>query len=291
MLVARGRCHDADALIACCPGTGGIDFRASTSGAKTTTCHRSLIAPQALPSSQALPIPQPAPVPRFLVLIDAAHGGAESGARLSDRLLEKDLTLALSVRLRSILSAHGIAIATTRESDTNPSPDSRAAVANRTHAAACLVLHATASGSGTHLYTSSIPAAASAAHTGGLPSPPAPRSWTNAQAPFVTQSLRLSSDVSEALSHAGLPVTLGSIAMQPLDTMGCPAVLIELAPLLVRRGKDGAALGDSLTRRAFSTQLAALWSSGVPTGRHSHEALSSPAWHRRPGGHEKQKEA
>ncbi len=50
-------------------------------------------------------------------MIDAAHGGADSGARLSNHLLEKDLVLALSVRLRSVLSAHGISVVTTRESD------------------------------------------------------------------------------------------------------------------------------------------------------------------------------
>src|ERR1700722_3557726 len=55
--------------------------------------------------------------PHFSVVIDAAHGGADSGARLSDHLLEKDLTLSLSVRLRSMLGAHGIPVVTTRESD------------------------------------------------------------------------------------------------------------------------------------------------------------------------------
>src|SRR5271170_8445770 len=82
-----------------------------------------------LAGAQTTPPPPPPPAPppaqpsvlktspRFGVVIDAAHGGADGGARLSDHLLEKDLVLTLSVRLRSMLSAHGISVVTTRESD------------------------------------------------------------------------------------------------------------------------------------------------------------------------------
>jgi N-acetylmuramoyl-L-alanine amidase len=182
---------------------------------------------------------------RFVVLLDAAHGGAETGARLRDQpdqLLEKDLVLALSVRLRSVLTAHGIAVVTTRETDTNPAPDSRAAVANRAHASACLLLHATASGTGVHLYTSALQQTAPPA---GL------RPWATAQAAFLTQSLKLSSDLNAALGHASIPVTLGSVSLQPVDNMACPAVILEVAPLIPRRGKAGAAVGD----QAYQTRL------------------------------------
>lgn len=180
----------------------------------------------------------PAPMevaPRFVVLLDAAHGGAETGARISDQLLEKDLVLALSVRLRSVLSAHGIAVVTTRENDSSPAPDARAGMANRAHAAACLLFHATTSGTGVHLYTSTLAPAAAPA---GL------RPWTTAQAAFLTQSLKLSSDLSTALGYAAIPVTMGSVSVPPVDNMACPAVILEVAPLLPRRGKAGARLGD-----------------------------------------------
>ena len=142
------------------------------------------------------------------------------------------------MRLRSTLSAHGITVITTRESDTNPTADARAAAANRAHASACLVLHATTSGTGVHLYTSSLPAAPQV-EAGSL------RPWATAQAGFLTQSLKLSSDVSEALGHAGVPVTLGSVSMRPIDNMACPAVILEVAPLLPRRGKSGAPITDA----------------------------------------------
>ena len=38
------------------------------------------------------------------------------------------------------------------------------------------------------------------------------------------------------MTHAGVPVTLGRTAMQPLDNMTCPAAAVEIAPLT----KDGA---------------------------------------------------
>jgi N-acetylmuramoyl-L-alanine amidase len=182
--------------------------------------------------------PSPAPataVPHFTVFLDAAHGGPETGARLSGTLDEKDLVLALSVRLRSLLTAHGIAVVTTRENNTNPALNVRAAIANRAQASACLLLHATASGTGVHLYTSALAPA---------PAPDGLRPWATAQAPFVTQSLKLSSDLSTALGQAAIPVILGSISLAPIDNIACPAVILEVAPLLPRRGKAAAALSD-----------------------------------------------
>ena len=73
---------------------------------------------------------------RFSVLLDAAHGGAETGTHLRPRLEEKDLTLALSVWLRSNFNAHGMAVTTTRENDTDLSGERRAALANGAHPAA-----------------------------------------------------------------------------------------------------------------------------------------------------------
>jgi N-acetylmuramoyl-L-alanine amidase len=175
--------------------------------------------------SPANPPPAPPavvwPVPRFAVVIDAAHGGADSGARLSDHLLEKDLVLNLSVRLRSMLSAHGIAVVTTRESDSAITALNRAEAANHVGAAACITLHATTSGSGIHLFTASltpIPV------TRFLP-------WETAQGAYAEQSLRLSSEFDSAMTHAEIPVTLGRTALQPLDSFTCPAVVVEISPL------------------------------------------------------------
>src|SRR5579871_2897002 len=65
----------------------------------------------------------PAPAARFAVVLDAAHGGSDNGGNLSSDANrpepEKAYTLALSVRLRSLVAARGITVITTRESDTD----------------------------------------------------------------------------------------------------------------------------------------------------------------------------
>lgn len=170
------------------------------------------------------PVPAPAPLmvqPGFVVVIDPAHGGTDTGARLSGQLLEKDLVLALSAALRTQLASQGIQVLATRTSDTNVSPLNRAELANHAQAAACIILHATATGSGVHLFTSSL---APASGSRFLP-------WQTAQSAHVTQSLRLSSEIDSALAHAAVPVTLGRTALEPMDSFACPAVAVEVAPL------------------------------------------------------------
>src|SRR5271156_1333842 len=186
-----------------------------------------------LAGAQTTPPPPPPPAPppaqpsvlktspRFGVVIDAAHGGSDSGARLSDHQLEKDLVLALSVRLRSTLGAHGIYVVTTRESDSAIPELNRAEAANHVGAAACITLHATTSGSGAHVFTSSL---TQLPLTRFLP-------WETAQGAYAEQSLRLSSEVDSAMTHAEIPVTLGRTALQPLDSFTCPAIAVELSPL------------------------------------------------------------
>jgi N-acetylmuramoyl-L-alanine amidase len=175
-------------------------------------------AQQPLPPAASTPAKPPA---RFVVVIDAAHGGADAGARLSDKLMEKELVLGLSVRLRSVLTAHGMYVVTTRESDTAMPALNRAEAANHTPAAACITIHATASGNGVHLFTSSL---TQIPLTRFLP-------WETAQGAYTDQSIRLAAEINSAMTHAEIPVTLGRTALQPLDSFTCPAAVAELAPL------------------------------------------------------------
>ena len=169
---------------------------------------------------QAAPRPPSAPAARFVVVVDAGHGGGDSGGHLNDGQLEKAATLALSVRLRSLLSARGILVVTTREADQSVSPDERAEIANRAGAQACISLHVAESGAGVHLFTSSLTPVVAARL--------AP--WKTAQAGWVTRSLALAGALNSALTHAGTSVTLGRTALPGIDSMTCPAVAIELAP-------------------------------------------------------------
>ena len=118
-------------------------------------------------------IAQTSPPQRFVVVLDAAHGGDEIGGTLSTQagqpLQEKAFTLALSVRLRSLLAARGITVVTTRESDATVDKDRRAEIVNHANPQACLSLHGTLSGTGIHLYTSSLAPAQQASLTAWKP--------------------------------------------------------------------------------------------------------------------------
>ena len=190
--------------------------------------------------------------PQFLIILDAAHGGADTGAHLAEHLDEKDLVLMLAIRLRSMLSARGVPVVTTRESDATLPPAGRAAIANGHKAAACLILHASDSGSGIHLFTSSLP-----------PSQPATfLPWDQAQAAYLQQSLRWAAEINTAMTHASVPVTLGRTAMQPLDNMTCAAAAVEIAPLT----KDGATT-TALTDPEYQSRILAGLAAAIESWR------------------------
>jgi len=166
------------------------------------------------------------PTPRTLIFLDPAHGGPDPGAHLPNNILEKDLTLAFTTRLRAQLSAAGFILLSTRDADPAvPFPtDQRAEIANHAHPAACLILHATSSGSGVHIITSSL-------QPNTLDDPHATIPWNTAQSVSIPQSLALANEIGLALEHAKLPVILSRAAIRPLDSLTCPAVAIEIAPL------------------------------------------------------------
>ena len=188
-----------------------------------TTANLLIAVAFALPcASQTSPsqLPESAPTPHYLVVLDAAHGGDDTGSHLDSGQLEKSVNLTLSVRLRSLLAARGIQVITTRESDSSVTLDQRAAIANRANAAVCLILHASESGTGVHVFVSSLPPA----------QPSHFMAWKTAQAAWITRSLGLAGAVNSALTHAGFSVTLGRIPLPGIESMTCPALAVEVAP-------------------------------------------------------------
>ena len=177
--------------------------------------------------------PATAPLNRNIIVLDAAHGGVDSGSRIGDSTLEKDVTLALAFRLRSLLAARGFTVVMTRENDAAQKPgapaagnsaltlDDRAGIANHAHAAACLLLHATGAGDGVHLYSSELDPAPAETSV-----PP----WLTAQAAWVSQSTQLEARIGAALQRAKLPLVSSRASVRPVDSLTCPAVVVELAP-------------------------------------------------------------
>ena len=204
--------------------------------AQTQTARQPAVPATAAPPAQ---IPQPLvrPTPpqpaRAVIFLDPAHGGPENGAALGNNAAEKDVTLALAQRLRAALASANFTVITTRDSDlSTPLPtDQRAEAANRAHALACIVIHATASGNGVHLYTSSLsPATQTNAPGSDSTTPFTPIPWESAQAGFVEQSRKLSDVLKATIAKSSLPVLTGSAPLRPLDNIMCPAVAIEVAP-------------------------------------------------------------
>ncbi|WP_353071760.1 N-acetylmuramoyl-L-alanine amidase family protein [Tunturiibacter gelidoferens] len=174
------------------------------------------------------------PIPRTTIFLDPAHGGADSGARLSDSLPEKSLTLTFAARLRALLSTSGFSVIATRDSDPSVpfTTDQRAEIANHSHPTACLVLHATASGNGIHIITSDVPPPDDDDTDTHHAIP-----WDTAQSASIPQSLALANSLGLALLHSRLPVLLTRSSLRPLDNLTCPAVAIEIAPLVPADGE------------------------------------------------------
>jgi N-acetylmuramoyl-L-alanine amidase len=202
-------------------GTVPTATQPSTTSQPPSSTSQSTTPPAGIPAAV-----QPRPTElRFLVLLDPAHGGTDTGAMLDAATAEKTYTLALAMQLRAALNAHGIRSILTRTSDVALDNNTRATTANHSHASACISLHATSTGNGVHLFTSSLPAVTEAdPRRAFLP-------WQTAQAAYETSSLRLESDVDAVLTQQHIPVLIARTSILPLDSMACPAMDIEVAPL------------------------------------------------------------
>lgn len=212
----------------------------------------------ARPAPPRAPAPLPVAGSRFVVVLDAAHGGTDGGARLGKNLLEKNLTLALAQHLQALLRQQGIVVTMTRNGDVDLPPLNRAEIMNHAQPAVCLVIHATATGSGVHLFTSSLSAPQPAAAGSPAPNPPSAfPAWETAQAGSITDSLKLESELDAALVHAEIPVTMGRASVAPMDNLVCPAVAVELAPLAPGNTTKGRAITDERYEKTVEGALAA----------------------------------
>jgi N-acetylmuramoyl-L-alanine amidase len=205
----------------------------------------------------APPVPAQQPTPRTLILLDPAHGGPDPGARLRNNLLEKDITLAFAARLRALLSTSGFTVISTHETDPAVpfTTDQRAEIGNRAHPTACLILHATASGTGIHVVTSAL-------EPNDFDDPHATIPWNTAQSASISQSLSLANEIGLALERAKLPVILSRASLRPLDNLTCPAVAVEIAPL-----NPGVSEATPVTSAAYQQNIAKAIASALSVWR------------------------
>src|SRR5215469_8874048 len=157
----------------------------------TAASPTSAVVPGGATAPVATTTPNPASVPpapaaiqaaprHFFAVVDASHGGDDSGVALASQLLEKDVTLSLARRLRQELESRGISTLSLRDTDGGLALDQRAAFANTAHPAIYIALHAASDGKGVRVFTALMPA-------GGENNGPFV-AWDTAQAAFLPAS-------------------------------------------------------------------------------------------------------
>lgn len=102
---------------------------------------RAAFAPS--PASETFTVaesPLPTPKNTFTVVLDAGHGGAQSGCEF-EGILEKDITLAVTHKVKEKLEAAGIFVVLTRSEDTDLSLDRRARAPQEAGADLFLSIH------------------------------------------------------------------------------------------------------------------------------------------------------
>lgn len=161
----------------------------------------------------------------YLIVIDASHGGSERGAALSDKLAEKDVTLAIARSVRKRLEERGLSSLMVREGDTTVSSDQRAVLANTSQAAVYLAIHAGGLNRGVRVYTSMLTPAEAVSE------PPVP--WEKAQASFVPASRTVAAAILTELgkNHVRVPAVSLPAPVRPLNNIAAPAVAVEIGPL------------------------------------------------------------
>ena len=215
-------------------------------------------APSAQPRGgpPALPVPplpdlqppaaQPTAGALRTIVLDAGHGGDDSGARGATGVLEKDITLALARRLKNALESRlGVRVLLTRDADQAVSLDDRAALANSNKADLFVSLHANASArqtvSGAQIYVFSGDRAADDAQKTVLPPQTLPTlgggsrviemvPWEMAQLRYLGESGSLAGAVEEQCRDR-VRMNPSPVLQAPLRVLAganMPAIVVEV---------------------------------------------------------------
>ncbi|HOX05767.1 MAG TPA: N-acetylmuramoyl-L-alanine amidase, partial [Planctomycetota bacterium] len=86
-------------------------------------------------------VPDDGSIPLRKVILDPGHGGQDSGALGPTRIREKDVTLSVALRLKTLLEAKGVEVVITRTGDTYIPLLDRSSQANKSGADLFLSIH------------------------------------------------------------------------------------------------------------------------------------------------------
>jgi N-acetylmuramoyl-L-alanine amidase len=257
------------ALLNLRPGTNAQE-QAQQTGQAPAQQPPPVATPQLAPPQQAPPPTPAAPVHVGpVVVLDPGHGGTDSGARGGTGAIEKDIVLQYAHAVRGELEREGFRVVLTRDDDSNPSYDDRAAMANTYHDIVFVSLHISTTGTvGTarayYYRFASSPAGppVTAATTTAQNAPPATSLlvWEQAQQPYLETSRRLADALQGELAQrfAGSPITTSGVAIRELRSVAAPAVAVELSSVSVT---------DPNALSAMAAPLAAAIARGVQAFR------------------------
>src|SRR5262249_21816815 len=177
-----------------------------------------------------------------------------TGAKLSDRLVEKDVTLAIARRLRAELVGRGLSAYLVRDGDTTLSLDQRAMAANAAKPALYLAIHAGALGRGVRIYSAMLSTRSDASGT-FLP-------WETAQAGNLLASRNLAAVLVQSLEkeQSKFPVSIVPAPVRPLNNVVSPALAVEIAP----KGSDVETLNNAAYQQTVVSALANAIASARP---------------------------
>jgi N-acetylmuramoyl-L-alanine amidase len=167
------------------------------------------------------PAPRPSPVrPKALVVVDAGHGGSDPGA-MSGGLYEKNINLAVALKVADLLEQRGLGVLLTRREDRYVELEERAEIANRRNTDLFVSIHTDSNPDRSRQgFTVFVARAASPA--------------ANRAAGDISQAMAATGADSHGIREADYKVLVNT---------SCPAVLIEIAHL--SNVQDIARLRDS----------------------------------------------
>jgi N-acetylmuramoyl-L-alanine amidase len=208
-----------------------------------------------------------------VIVLNPAHGGTDTGARGANGTAEKDVVLQFARTVRAELMRQGFRVVMTRDDDSNPSYDDRAAMANAYRDAIFISIHVSSTGSaGTarayyyHFSNPMSPAPAPLGTSAGgsgpttsentttapvqAPASPGPTftPWAAAQKPYVDASHHFADvlQVELAQRFSGSPAASSGVAIRGMQSVAAPAVAVEISSVSVTDANSLLALGVPL---------------------------------------------
>jgi len=198
----------------------------------------------------------------FLLVIDPGHGGADTGCRGNDGVLEKQIVFAVAKELEAYCQQNQLRVVLTRAADFEKRPTERIQIANQSGGQLFLSLHCNTAFSpqaeGIRLYLNSTMGQLLSASSDSSGSASFRRKGIIAlsQEDFLGQSRKFASMLQAALeSSTGRPAPMTEIPLATLSGVYIPALLIELGYL--SNAVDQETLTNPISRKALATTIGA----------------------------------